>query len=57
MARMPDLKIKVTQVRIIFFPVATFTRTGDISRLSVFGITVYKRAGDARQVLGLTIRK
>lgn len=57
MARMPDVKIEVTQVRIIFFPLATFTRAGDIVRLSVLGVTVYRRAGDARQVLGFNLKQ
>lgn len=51
MTKMPE--IRITRYCIVFFPVARLAMVGDRTQLTVMGKTVYERAGDARQFLGL----
>ena len=51
-----QIEIRCTEYRIVFFPVATLRQVGNISRLSVLGLTVYERAGEFRQFLGFVWR-
>lgn len=47
-----SLDVQITKYRLVFFPVATYTKVGDSEELTIFGISVYKRAGCAREILG-----
>ena len=40
---------------VVIFPLATYTRAGEISQLTVLGFRVYKRVGSDRKALGMTI--
>lgn len=51
MAKLDAIHIKYC---IVFFPVATYQRVGDITRLTVFGLQIYARVGDARSLFGFT---
>lgn len=46
-----SLDVQVTQYRLVFFPVATYRRCGDMAILTVLGIPMYKRCGDKRKIL------
>lgn len=41
----------VTRYCLIFFPIATFTKIADVELLTVFGIPVYGKVGDFKQIL------
>lgn len=45
------VKMEYAKYRIIFFPVATFSRIGDLARLTVFGLPVYQASGKCRKFL------
>lgn len=45
------LECKVTQVRVIFWPVATFDKVGDASKLTIFGVPIYQQLGDKKKLL------
>jgi hypothetical protein len=36
---------------IFFIPFGKYTRVGEIAKLTIFGLPVYQRVGDAKQVL------
>lgn len=38
---------------LVFIPFATYKRVGEVALLTVFGLPVYKRAGDARSLFGI----
>lgn len=48
-----ECKIAVEHIRyaFIFFPVATYAKVGDVSALTVFGLTIYQSVGNAYQWL------
>lgn len=54
MAKSAEIKVELTFKKfcIIFFPIATYTVSGDISLLTVFGLPVYRRVGDIKSILG-----
>jgi len=52
-----EIKVIAAKYMFVFFPFATFTRIGDISKLTVFGIPVYRRVNDIRNVLWITYRR
>ncbi len=52
---MTDIEFRiVTRYRIVFFPVATYERIGDIAELRVFGIRVYCKADSYRSLFGFS---
>lgn len=53
MAKLESIKVEITRYAIVFFPVATYTKVGDISFLTILGIQVYSRIGERRCVLGV----
>ena len=44
--------VEVVKFVIIFFPIATFSRVGDVMCLTVFGFSVYQATGQYRKFLG-----
>lgn len=60
MATIDTLNIKIKaeieyrKYMLVFFPVATFSKADDVEMLTVFGVTVYAKAGNAINVLGYT---
>ena len=55
MAKIDSLVVN-TEYRLIFFPFATYKRVGEVALLIVFGVPVYRRVGDTRQLLGIAYR-
>lgn len=53
MAKIESLVIS-TEYRIVFIPFAAYKLVGDIHLLTVFGLTGYKRVGDACSLMGVT---
>ena len=54
MARVEYLEVHIKQVTrycFVFFPVATFTRIGDVELLTIFGVPVYGKADHFKQIL------
>ena len=56
MAIIDNLTVKVymeyRRYMLVFFPVATYKAIDDVELLTVLGISVYKRAGNARWIMG-----
>ena len=53
MAKLEDQVIGVhIRYTLLLLPLAKYVRVGKASMLSVFGIPVYKRCGDAFSILG-----
>jgi len=49
-----EIKVECKQYwALVFFPVATYKRVGDVELLTVFGVPVYKRAGSVRSLFGI----
>lgn len=46
-----EIKVTVSEYRILFLPFAKYCRAGDYSTLSIFGVPVYQRAGEKRNIL------
>lgn len=61
MAKLEALSVEVTLVKfmLVIFPLATYSKAGDLERLTIFGSPVYKRCGDVLllTVLGLPVYK
>lgn len=46
--------IEYKRYLLVFFPIATFSKVDEIEKLTIFGVPVYARIGDTRNVLGYT---
>lgn len=61
MAKLETLSVEVTLVKfmLVIFPLATYSKVGDLEQLTILGSTVYKRCGDVSllTVLGLPVYK
>lgn len=53
MAKIEPMVIVQTEYRFVFIPFATYKRVDDIRLLTVFGLPIYKRVGDARSIFGV----
>ena len=45
-----------TRYFFVFFPIATYTRVGDVSLLTIFGIPVYKKVGDLKAIFNIVYK-
>lgn len=53
MAKLEDAVIGVhIRYTLLLLPLAKFVRAGNASMLTIFGMPVYKRCGDAYSILG-----
>jgi len=50
------LEVKYTQIRVLFLPVGSVTLVGDSIVVSIFGVTIYKRIGNKRKLLGFRLK-
>jgi hypothetical protein len=57
MAQLNPVVIVQTHICILFLPIAKYSKAGDVSKLSVFGIQIYARVGDLKSLLGIVWRK
>ena len=46
-----NIELKLTKYMIVFFPIATYSKAGDMSMLTVFGIRVYERVGNLKRFM------
>lgn len=46
-----EIKISVSEYRIVFFPFATFVKYGEVEIFRIFGIPVYRKVGDIKKYL------
>lgn len=44
--------VTMTRYCLVFFPLATYTRVGEISKLTILSVTVYQRVCDVRCLFG-----
>lgn len=50
------LNYDVTRFCMVFFPVASYYRVGDVRKITVFGIPVYRRTGALVNFCGVQYR-
>ncbi len=48
------IEVRCTKYYVVFFPIATYKRIGNVSILTVFGVPVYKRVDRVRSLCGFS---
>lgn len=50
-----NMELKVVEYKIVFFPVATYRKIGDAEVLTVLGMKIWQKVGDARRLFWITL--